>query len=78
MTSRSKFTVQSVTKTGEKHGSVILAPQYDSALHTEDHAFQTATPWGEIKLGLSGSGTQVDFFKPGAVFYVDFTPVESA
>lgn len=75
ITTRAKFYVESVTKRQSHSGTVILRAVHDSAINTEDHAFQKATPSGTLEMSLYGE-KQMEFFKPGQKFYIDFTEVE--
>lgn len=45
----------------------------DAAKDTENARFTTATPWGEIKLGIDNPAA-LEQFEAGKSYYVDFTP----
>lgn len=47
----------------------------DASKDTENARFTTATPWGEIKLGIDNPAA-LDQVAAGKSYYVDFTPVE--
>jgi hypothetical protein len=53
--------------------STVYEP--DAAKDTENARFTTATPWGQIKLGIDNPAA-LEQFAPGSSYYVDFTPAE--
>lgn len=77
MKARCKFTLNSFIDRGNNNCEVVLAPRYDSN-DPEDTKFSAATPYGELKFGLSNPAV-IPMFKDqvGKVFYVDIEPVES-
>jgi hypothetical protein len=70
MTVRAKFKVESIT-TDTNGASVKLVPVTSGS--KENEQFFKWTPWGEMKIGTINSAA-AEQFKPGAEFYVDFTP----
>jgi hypothetical protein len=70
MTVRAKFKVAEVTQ-HEQGSSIKLVPVTSGS--PENEQFFKWTPWGEIKIGTINQAA-ADQFKPGAEFYVDFTP----
>lgn len=48
---RGKFRVNSITDFGSEVKTIKLQTVYDSSI-PEDIAFQEATPWGEISIGI--------------------------
>lgn len=80
MTVRAKFRVNCVQPFTDQSGKpngyrVDLAPVYDSNPESENAKFYSATPWGQITLGVM-SPASAEKFTPGAAFYVDFTPAQ--
>lgn len=49
--------------------------EQDASKDTENARFTTATPWGEIKLGIDNPVALAQF-EAGKSYYVDFTPAE--
>jgi len=47
----------------------------DVSKDTENARFTTATPWGEIKLGIDNPAALKQFAR-GKSYYVDFTPAD--
>jgi hypothetical protein len=47
----------------------------DASKDTENARFTTATPWGDITLGIDNPVALAQF-EAGKSYYVDFTPVE--
>jgi hypothetical protein len=47
----------------------------DASKDTENARFTTATPWGEIRLGINNPAA-IEQFEAGKEYYVDFTPAE--
>lgn len=70
MTVRSKFKVQSVTST-EAGAAIKLGPVVSGS--PENAEFFKYTPAGEISISTINPAA-AEQFKPGAEFYVDFTP----
>ena len=70
MTVRAKFRVESVTQTRDGH-AIDLKPVTNGS--PENEQFFKWTPWGDIKIGTINAAA-AEQFKPGAEFYVDFTP----
>ena len=75
---RAKFKVHNSTPYNGSDGRpsgyrVALSPVYDSNPASENAKFYQATPWGEIILGTVKPAVG-EVLKPGAEFYVDFTP----
>lgn len=70
MTVRAKFKVSEVTQ-HEQGASIKLVPVTSGS--PENEQFFKWTPWGEIKIGTINPAA-AEQFKPGAQFYVDFTP----
>jgi len=80
MSVRAKFKVHNVAPYTDSSGKVYgqkvsMSPVYDSNPESENAKFFNATPWGEIVLGTVNTAA-AEQFKPGAEFYVDFTPAE--
>jgi hypothetical protein len=77
MTVRAKFQVKSITK--EKHWDVTKGHIHTVKLipvvsgSPENDSFFTATPCGDISLGVVNAETGSQF-ELGAEYYVDFTP----
>lgn len=69
---RAKFRVETVTHSANG-AEVQLVPVTGGS--PENDSFYKWTPYGGIKLGLLSPATAAAF-KPGASFYVDFTPAE--
>jgi hypothetical protein len=66
-----------VTCEGISGNAVTFRTVYepDAAKDTENARFTTATPWGEIKLGIDNPAA-LSQFEAGKSYYVDFTPAE--
>jgi hypothetical protein len=66
-----------VTCEGIENLTVTFRTVYepDAAKDTENARFTTATPWGEIKLGINNPAA-LEQFVPGKSYYVDFSPAE--
>jgi hypothetical protein len=65
-----------VTCDGVKDNQVAFHTVYEgdaAKADTENARFTTATPWGEIKLGINNPAA-LEQFKAGESYYVDFTP----
>lgn len=45
----------------------------DAAKDTENARFTTATPWGDIRMGINNPAA-LEQFEVNAEYYVDFTP----
>jgi hypothetical protein len=75
MAIRAKFVVTSVTTyetSGDASSALItLQPRYDSKI-PEDQRFAEATPSGKLEMNVTIKPV-IDQFKPGKVFYLDFT-----
>ncbi len=72
-TVRAKFKVTSLTEQENGLFSVKLQPVTSGSLENEQ--FFKYTPYGAIEMGtINKAGAEN--FKPGAQFYVDFTPAE--
>ncbi len=56
---------------GQVRFTTVYEP--DAAKDTENARFTTATPWGEIKLGIDNPPA-LAAFEVGKSYYVDFTP----
>jgi hypothetical protein len=64
---RAKFVVSSI-----KDGQIEFSTQYDTSI-PEDQRFQTATPWGSIKMQIDNPKA-LEQFAVGKAFYADFSP----
>lgn len=71
MTVRAKFQVQSITEQQGGLKTVQLHPVTSGS--PENAEFFKWTPSGSIQLGVLNPAA-AEQFKPGDVFYVDFTP----
>jgi len=69
MKSRAKFKVTSITEFEGGNRSVNLTPVSGGE---ENKAFWKYTPSGRLELGLSADCKVA--FKPGQVYFLDFTP----
>ena len=71
-----KFQVRSVDPVGYNSGEEIitLATVYDED-DPEDTKFSSATPWGELKFGLSNPHL-VGQFEVGQVYHLHLVPIE--
>jgi hypothetical protein len=70
---RAKFRVESVTEhVWGKAKSVKMGPQYDPSI-PEDQRFHEATPSGSLEMLVTNEAA-LAVLRPGAVFYLDFTP----
>lgn len=69
---RAKLAVVSVTDNGHSD-SVKFETKYSE--NAEDNSFSAATPSGGCSLDITNPNLRGKI-KPGATFYVDFTPVE--
>jgi hypothetical protein len=56
---------------------VMLNPVYSDAPESENRAFWTATPSGQLDMYISNQQAW-GFFVPGQEYYLDFAPVETA
>ena len=73
---RAKFTVRHIDHQENTSGwyrKVILEPRYDDSI-PEDRRFCAATPSGKIEMVIDNPAA-LEQFKPGTVFYVDFTEI---
>lgn len=59
--------------TGVPVREITLSAQYDDGLSKENASFAKATPTGTITFQLDNPEL-AEAFKPGQVYYVDFTP----
>lgn len=75
MTVRGKFKVQSVTTfdSATPYAQVKLAAQYSGT--PEDNSYSKATPTAELTMTITVPEV-IDFFKPGAVLYADFSQAD--
>lgn len=74
MSVRAKFKVVSVEPAGEGVQSISLQPVVgDNDPESENSKFWKASPGGQISLFCANIAA-TEQFKPGRVFYVDFTP----
>lgn len=71
MSVRAKFNVRSVTMYSNNFGEVELSAIHDTGT-PENKRFTKATPNGTLKMGIDNPSA-LDQFKPGKIFYVDFT-----
>jgi len=65
-----------VTCNGIKDNAVTFHTVYEGDVakaDTENARFTTATPWGEIKLGINNPAA-LEQFEAGKSYYVDFSP----
>lgn len=61
-------------KTGnEVHFTTVYEP--DEAKNDENARFTTATPWGDIKMGINNPAA-LEQFRVNDEYYVDFTPAK--
>jgi hypothetical protein len=72
MSVRAKVTCDSLAGTVVTFRTVF---EPDAAADTENARFTTATPWGEIKLGINNPAA-IKQFQVGKSYYVDFTPAK--
>lgn len=72
MSIRAKFTVTSVTDSGNGGKQVVLSPQYDTSI-PEDQRFQKATPSGEFRMQVDNPAAASQLTQ-GKAFYIDLTP----
>lgn len=75
MTTRAKLRCNSVTFSGDPRNpgtsrQYAFSAVYDDTI-PEDQRFSTATPWADLKIGVSNPAVS---FTPGDSYYVDFTP----
>jgi hypothetical protein len=75
---RGKFKVQSVRNhatcgDGVVYAEVVMSAEYSGT--PEDNSYSKATPTASLTMAVTVPEV-VDTFKPGAYFYVDFTPIE--
>lgn len=73
MSVRAKFCVQSVEDFGQSKSIKLSAICADEI--PENQRYHRYTPFGELKLTIDNPLAS-EQFKPKAVFYLDFTPVE--
>lgn len=71
MAVRAKFTVTQVTTYHGGNATITMEPRYDSSI-PEDQRFYEATPTGKFEMYVSNPAA-IEQFKPGKVFYADFT-----
>ena len=67
---RAKVTCEGIEGNAVKFSTVY---EPDAAKDTENARFTTATPWGEIKLGIDNPAA-LSQFEAGKSYYVDFSP----
>lgn len=72
---RAKFKVQSVTEAEGGLKSATLTPVTSGSKENEE--FYKWTPGGQINLSTMNPAAS-EQFKPGRVFYVDFTPEDES
>lgn len=70
------FRVVSVTHQEFGYHDVLMRPVSDDGI-PEHERFHRATPNGECKMSVTNPAV-AEFFAPGRLFYVDFTPAEHA
>lgn len=73
MSVRAKVTCDGIEGNEVKFRTVY---EGDMSKDTENARFTTATPWGEIKLGINNPAA-LEQFEAGKSYYVDFTPAGS-
>lgn len=71
MTTRAKFTVTEVTHHESGGTKIVLEPRYSKAI-PEDQTFCKYTPGGRFEMWVTNPDV-IERFKPGRVFYADFT-----
>lgn len=76
-TTRALFAVNDVLERKDKDGDttavvVKMNPSYETGVN---RAFFEATPNGSLEMTINNPGA-FSFFKPGAKYWLDFTPVE--
>lgn len=69
---RAKVTCEGIEGNAVKFRTVY---EPDAAKDTENARFTTATPWGEIRLGIDNPAA-LEQFEAGKNYYVDFSPAE--
>lgn len=74
MTVRAKFKVTSITETEGGNKQIKLQPVTSGS--PENAEFFKWTPYGSIDMGTVNPAA-AEQFKPGAEFYVDFTPAQT-
>lgn len=57
---------------GQVHFTTVYEP--DASKDTENARFTTATPWGDIRMGINNP-VALEQFEVNKEYYVDFTPV---
>lgn len=72
MSVRAKVSCESLTGSTVKFRTVY---EPDASKDTENARFTTATPWGEITLGIDNPKA-LEQFTAGKEYYVDFSPAE--
>lgn len=70
MAVRAKVTCNSIENNEVKFRTVC---EGDTTKDTENARFTTATPWGEISLGINNPAA-LEQFEVGKSYYVDFNP----
>lgn len=70
MAVRAKVTCEGIEGNAVKFRTVY---EPDASKDTENARFTTATPWGEIRLGIDNPAA-LSQFETGKEYYVDFTP----
>ncbi|UYD38972.1 hypothetical protein [Tolypothrix sp. PCC 7601] len=70
---RAKFIIESVNHHLDKSVSIKSRPVLDGS--EENKSFSKYTPYGNLEMKIDNPNA-VDFFIPGAEYYLDFTKVE--
>jgi hypothetical protein len=70
---RAKMAIQTITKDAWNE-IVEMSAVYGGSTNDEDNSFAKTTPSGTVKLQIANKELH-GAYKPGDVFYVDFTPV---
>jgi hypothetical protein len=73
MSVRAKVTCESIEKNQVTFRTVY---EPDASKDTENARFTSATPWGEIRMGIDNPAA-LEQFAPGKSYYVDFHPVDA-
>lgn len=75
---RAKMRVESVQNHGVTESlrlQAVCPPKFNEDGTSEDNTFARYTPYAQLDMGITNPAL-VGTFKPGQVFYVDFTEVE--
>lgn len=71
---RAKMQVQSITI--QSYAEIVsMSAIYGGSTNDEDNSFAKTTPSGKIELTIANKELH-GVYKPGDLFYVDFTPVQ--